>query len=164
MNKNLLLLVIISILQSCSPSNDSIEDLVVVNEKGVQENKGDTLSVEDVLKLEKATQGLSYSYSSVLTSSMEKSYPFTSDSGQNILCVLTSDENRASVSLYKETIITAKIDSVKKMKIKNFSKIGEGDSISDVSKKPTNYKALVRVHSKLGGDSTVKFVLNIFKN
>lgn len=156
-------LIVILIFSACNQDKNSLDDLVVINEKGIQENRGDTLSVEDVLKLESATEGLAYSYSSILTSAMEKSYPFTCDSGKTVQCVLISDGGKASITLYKEMVRFSSVDSMTKVKIIDYNIIGEGDSLVDFTKRASKYKAIVRIENKMAGDSTVKFTLNIFK-
>jgi hypothetical protein len=163
MKQVLYFLIFTLVLSSCNQDKNNLDDLVVINEKGVQENRGDTLSVEDVLKLESATEGLAYSYASILTSTMEKSYPFTCDSGKTVQCVLTSDGAKAKITLYKEMVRFSKIDSLTKLKIIDYSIIGEGDSLVDFSRKTSKYKAVVRIENMMSGDSTVKFTLNIYK-
>jgi hypothetical protein len=157
-------LLIISIFTaSCKQTND-LNDLVVINEKGIQENSKDTLSIEDVLKLQNASENPTWSYTAIITSAMEKSYPFSIDSGKTVKCIVRSDNGKAVVALYKLMTRSIKLDSINTSTTTDFTKIQEGDSASDLAKKSAKYKAVVRMKNKLGGDSTIKFTLNVFVN
>lgn len=153
----------IVLIQSCGDSGKDIDQLVTTNEAGVQVNSVDTLSVEDVLKLQNATSIPFLSYNAVLTPSMEKSYPFQLDSGKTVRCMITSDQDLAKVSLYKMGIRNVKLDSLTTTKIQDYILVQSGDTVSDISKKPTKYKAVVRLVKSLGGDSTVSYTLNMYK-
>ncbi|MFY7860760.1 MAG: hypothetical protein ACOVP5_00930 [Chitinophagales bacterium] len=164
MNKPLFLAMTISLFViSCREEKSSIADLVVVDESGVQTNKSDTISLEEVLRLQQASDLPFLSYTSVLTSSMEKPYSVTIDSGQTIYCELSSTEGRAVVGLYREVTKTRKTDSFTTVKYKDMSKIVEGDTIQEKAKNQTKYNVIVRVANKFQGDSTVSYTLNIFK-
>lgn len=148
---------------SCREEKSSIADLVVVDESGVQTNKADTLSVEEVLRLQQASDLPFLSYTSILTSSMEKPYSVTIDSGQTIYCELTSTEGRAVIGLYREITRARKMDSFTTVKYKEMSKIVEGDTVQEKATKQTKYNVIVRVANKFEGDSTVNYTLTIFK-
>ncbi len=94
---------------------------------------------------------------------MEKIYQFTCDSGKTAQFVLASDGSKARIVLYKEMVRVSKIDSLTKLRISDYGMIGEGDSLTDFSKKTSKYKAVVSIENKMSGDSTVKFTLNIYK-
>jgi hypothetical protein len=148
---------------SCREEKSPIADLVVIDESGVQTNKADTLSVEEVLRLQQDSDLPFLSYTSIITSSMEKPYSVTIDSGQTIHCELSSTEGRAVVGLYREITKTRKTDSFTAIKYKDMSKIVEGDTVQEKAKKQTKYNVVVRVANKFEGDSTVNYTLNIFK-
>jgi hypothetical protein len=163
MKYSIALLLLLFLSASCNQGND-LDDLVVINEKGIQENSKDTLSIEDVLKLQNASENPTWSYTAIITSAMEKSYPFSIDSGKTVKCIVRSDNGKAVVTLYKLMTRTTKLDSLNIATTTDFTQIQAGDSTSDIAKKSAKYKAIVKMKNKLGGDSTIKFTLNVFVN
>lgn len=149
-------------LFSCREKND-ISDLVQKNEKGIEENKVDVLTVDDVAKLQNAEAVPSLSYTAVIMSSMQKEYPFEADSGQTVQCLIRSDKANAKVMLYKMMDKMIQTDTFTQMKIKDYVWIGEGDSVKDISRKAAKYKAVVKLKAGSDGDSTMHYTLQVFK-
>lgn len=150
---------------SCQNQKDeNLDDIVQVNENGVQENKVDELSVEDVQKLMQASENPSQSYTAVLNNEIEKSYPISADTNQEIICNLDAIYPNVQLYLYKETISSVKRDSSSYVKIKDYKLIASSDSCSYKSKKAAKYKAVVKLSPKFQTmDSTCDFTLKIYK-
>ncbi len=151
---------------SCNSNEKSdIENLVEKKEDGSQEVKVDALSVEDVEKLmnEAASQG--QTYTAILNNDIEKTYPLAADTNQKITWVLESNLPNAKLLVYKESITAVKKDSGDYIKIKDFKLVCDKDSCTQLDKKKTNYKAVVRLNPKFSAlDSTCEFTLRILKN
>lgn len=140
-----------------------LEDIVTVNDQGVTEIKQEVLSVEDVQKLQEASHEPAYSYTAVLSSGMTKEYPFTLDSGRKLRCELNVDQSGlAKLELYKEITKVTQLDSTTRLRYKDMSKIKEGDTIEDVTKKFAKYKAVVKASGNLTPEASVSYTLRIF--
>lgn len=160
--KGIILLCAISILHSCQRDKKDLTDIVEVNQEGMQVNKADTISIEEVIRLQQASATPILSYSSILTPSMTKTYPFEADSGQKVSCELSEGQEMASISLYREGIKTIRRDSATTQKIKDMILISEGSVVQDVPKKKSKYKAVVRLLKGNSEDSTASYTIKIF--
>lgn len=164
--KNTLCFILLNfLLLACrEEKKNPIDDLVQTNEKGVQENKVEELSVEDVERLMNSSENPSQRYTAILNNDIEKSYFVNSDTNQTVRFQISSKSDNVGLFVYKELMKTVKKDSTTSVKIKDFSLICEGDSCSDKSKKPMRYRAIVKLKRKFESkDSTAEFTLNIFK-
>lgn len=153
------------VLLSCkNEKNEKLDDLIVVNDKGAQEVKVDELSVEDVERLMNSSSVPVQSYTAILVNDLEKTYYFNSDTNQMVKFILNAKSENITLNIYKEQLKSVKKDSVSIIKVKDYSKIYEGDSFEQLSKKAVKYKATVKLIRPFESkDSTAEFSLNIFK-
>jgi len=167
MKKVLFLLALSVFFLSCRENKEkpSVDDLVKVNENGIQENKVDQLSVEDVERLMKNSDNPSQSYTAILTNDIEKSYFVTSDTNQTVRFSINAKSENIELNVYKEMIKSVQVDSANRIKIKDFVKVSDSSNFSVYAKKTTKYKAVVKLKRKFESkDSTADFTLNIFKD
>jgi hypothetical protein len=151
---------------SCNNNEKTdIENLAEKKEDGSQEVKVDALSVEDVEKLMNDAASQGQTYTAILNNDTEKTYPLAADTNQKITWVLESNLPNAKLLVYKESITSVKKDSGDYIKIKDFKLVCDKDSCTQLDKKKTNYKAVVRLNPKFSAlDSTCEFTLRILKN
>lgn len=151
---------------SCNDSKkETIDDIVQINEQGIQENKAETLSVEDVERLMNISENAAQTYTAILNNDIEKTYFFQADTNKTVSCKLETLQPLVKVSLYKEMVNSVKKDSTTYIKVKDYKLICDADSCSHTSKKAAKYKVIVKLSRKFqSADSTAEFTLKIFKN
>lgn len=159
-----LFIFICSLLSCRDAKNTKVDDLVTVNDKGVQEVKVEELSVEDVERLMNASVNPAQSYTAILANDVEKPYFTDADTNQTVRFILKTKSENVSLYLYKEQIKSVKKDSTSYMKIRDYSLICQGDSCVEKTKKSARYKAVVKlIRNFESKDSTAEYTLNIFK-
>ena len=158
-------LIIGALMFSCEDKRKDINDITAMTQDTTRVNTVEVLTVEDIQRLQSESEAPFLSYDAVISPSIEKIYPFTADTGDIVKCILNSNNPAVSLSLYKLMIKTVKLDSVTEMKVKDYTFLKSGDSIQDISKKPSSYKAIVRmIKSDLQEDSIGSFRLQIFRS
>lgn len=156
-------LCISTVLGLISCQNET-EKTHITQEEAVAISTQDTLSEEDVLKMMNASDVPVLSYSGAITNSSVKEYFYESDSNQNTYFILKTEHPDVAIFLYKEAFKMVLVDSVKKVKVKDYIFIKDSTECNVYNKKPTKYKAVVKfTNNQESNDSTAVFSIDVLK-
>lgn len=151
------------VLISCEEPKNKETEIAPISST-IDSNAPKELSVADVEAMMQSSAGTpTFQYNGAVSFGNTKEYVFTCDSSKRIQIELISEFDNLNLEIQKEMWTHARLDAEKVAKVKSFVHISDSLTFSEVCKKTTRFKALLKLNPADSDSSEVaKFQLNTY--